>query len=157
MELIENEIMEFIDVKTSSSLRVCSSRLLGDLKFRVCLIESWWKSILNNRWVRDVYESVSLPYKKQPITCKLCKKFPVTEAVYMNTKIIFSCFVCYYGIEADVINEIYPQMYQPLHTTYSTSWLKSGEIKYSNMVVEEFVRQIDIEIDGDVYENCRTQ
>lgn len=152
MELIENQLLQFIDMKTCSSLRACSSHMLGNLKFKICKIEIWWKSILHNRWIKDIYESVSLPHKKQPIICKLCKTHPVTEAVYMNTKIIFSCFRCYYGIECDVINEVYPQMYQPLHTTYST-----GEIEFKNMVVEEFVRHINEDIDRDVYENCRTQ
>ena len=153
MELVENQILYFIDAKTSVSLRACSSKLLGDLKFKVCVIESWWKSILLNRWMSDVYKSVSLPIQKQPITCKLCKKSPVTEAVYMNTKVIFSCFGCYCAIEDDIINEIYPQMYQPLHTTYSVSWLQSCEVEFSNMMVEEFV---GIMVQED-YENCRTQ
>ena len=146
MEQIEEFLLYYVDRESAKNLRTCSSLRLCERKLKVCKIENWWKKMLLVKWVHNVYEQCGLPYKRQNLTCKMCKTRPISDAVYMNTKLLFSCSACYAGIEADVISEVYPQLYSPLHTAY-VLFVERGRIDFNNMMLEEYNQ----------YENCRTQ
>ena len=146
MDKIEEFLIYYVDGASAANLRTCSSLRLCERKVKVCLIQKWWADVLLRKWVRTVYIQSGLPYKHQNTTCKICKTRSISDAVYMNTKLLFSCHACYGGIEADIIQEVYPQMYSPLHTAY-VIFVERNRIDFDNMITEnEFA-----------YENCRTQ
>ena len=145
MQLIEDHVLAFLDWRTSGRLRVCSSEKLGDLKFQVCLIEKWWKHISLKKWVKKVYDKFGLSFCRRSLSCRICRKSASTDVVFLNNKLIFCCNACYFGVESDLISEIYPQMYTPLHAEYSEY---SNNIYFTPILLEE----IDFG-----FENCRTQ
>jgi len=146
MEKIEEFLIYYVDKKSAINLRTCSSLRLCDRKVKVCQIENWWYKVCLTNWVRTVYNQSDLPYKRPNLTCKICKIRPISDAVYLNNKLLFSCHSCYGAIEADVLNEVYPQLYSPLHTGY-VLFVRRGNVEFENMMTE-----------GDfAYENCRTQ
>lgn len=146
MEKVEDFLIFYVDRESARNLMTCSSSRLCERKMKVCRIEKWWAKVLLQKWVRTVYAQAGLPFKKQNTTCKICKRRPISDAVYLNTKLLFSCHACYGGIESDIIHEIYPQLYSPLHTAY-VIFIERGRIDFENMMTE----------DGFAYENCRTQ
>lgn len=146
MEHIEDLLIHYVDSKTAKNLRTCSKLRICERKVIVCKIEKWWSDILLGKWVRKVYSRSGLPYKRQSTKCKICKTRPISDAVYINKKLLFSCHACYGGIEADVLHEVYPQLYSPLHTAY-VIFVERGRIFFDDMVSE----------DPYSFENCRTQ
>ena len=146
MDLIDGLIVYYLDVKSAMSLRVCNSKQFCVHKVKVYIIEKWWRDILLKGWVRKVYDCSGLPYKKQQLQCKFCSKRRICDAVLLNRKLMFSCFSCYAGLEADVIHEIYPQIFTPLHTAY-VLFVRQNDVNFERMHVEH----------SEEYENCRTQ
>lgn len=118
MDYVEGLVLPYVNLKSAFNMQIVSSSRFFKEKIYVYKIENWYLHLLKQKWIRSVFQKARLPYKKTSVICKLCKRAKITEAVSMNNKLIFSCYACYNCIEGDIISEIYPQLYDPLHISY---------------------------------------
>jgi len=152
MEFLDDFLLPYVDAQSALSLRTCSTLKLCDKKVRVIQIERWWSDLKKKKWTKNVHLLCGIPFKRQNLKCKICKRRQITDAVYMNHKLLFSCAACYGSIEADVIHEVYPQIYSPLHAAF-VLFVERGRVEFEHMPTELVLE--DLQEFG--HENCRTQ
>jgi len=154
MDILEDQIIEYIDAKTAALARVCSKAMLFNTKFLVNKIEIWYTELLVWCWIREInkiiYKKVPdnycLSYSKGCTKCKLCGEHYISDVVYVNNKLIFSCYICFCQIEDDVLNESSYYQHDTLHTYYD-------DYKLTKNVTFHIIQdEIDVS-----YENCRAQ
>lgn len=152
MDLVEDCILPYVDIKSILSLRCCNSLKFGTLKFKVAIIEKWWKNIILKRWIYSVCESVNvLCHVQKNLKCNICKNKCTSDAVFINSNLIFTCHTCFQGLSIDIYNEIYPLKSNPYHTAIYTCSQSVPVYWDSNF----FNNEIDYE--ALLFDTCRNQ
>lgn len=170
LQLKEDEIVKYTDIRSTHSLMCVSSELIGKRRAKVWVVEQWWKNSLFHKWMMKLlceFEllcefvphlpigfKVSLRHKMsivhnslKPFRCHFCSNF-VDAAVVINSFFFFVCDRCKNGLVIDLINEIPLHSHVPLYTDFAMK-----EIIFNTIFVDEW----DGGYENAEYENCRVQ
>lgn len=158
MDHLEQFLLPYLDIKTAKSIFLTSKLKMGLIKIKACLIEKWWRERVFLNWVKCVYSNIGVPPEKESFICKFCKKNESSDFVYLNHDFIFLCSKCYASLEIDVIHDVFPLLYAPLHARMQKTILIK-KVHFKEIYPEYgmfFLGRGGFEEREDA-ENCRTQ
>tara|TARA_B100001287_G_scaffold263271_1_gene253980 strand:+ start:3096 stop:3539 length:444 start_codon:yes stop_codon:yes gene_type:complete len=147
MNIVWDIVEYYIDERSAISLYMTCSNKLCAKKRSVAIIERWWINMYLKEWISKIVELLpSEGYKGNTFNkrCSICKSRCLSEVIVMNNKTMFTCFACFAGVESDLVAEVFPQLYIPLHSSFHLYKI-SGVVQFNPIYTDW------------QYENCRTQ